>query len=57
MGTTTEHLLSGRNVAPFVLQWGFVIIIFALMAQMTGALPGVPRLHITYVHLAVACLM
>jgi len=50
-------MLTGSNVAPFVLQWGFVLILFALMAQMTGILPGVPRLHITYVHLTVAFLM
>ncbi|WVQ83022.1 hypothetical protein IAT38_005160 [Cryptococcus sp. DSM 104549] len=45
------------HVAPFVLQWGFIIIIFALMVQMVGLLPGVPQIHITYVHMTIATLL
>ncbi|WWD04989.1 hypothetical protein V865_003060 [Kwoniella europaea PYCC6329] len=45
------------HVAPMVLQWGFIIIIFALMVQMLGVVPGVPQLHITYVHMAIASLL
>ncbi|WVQ96241.1 hypothetical protein IAU59_003345 [Kwoniella sp. CBS 9459] len=45
------------HVAPMVLQWGFIIIIFALMVQMTGLIPGVPQIHITYVHMAIATLL
>ncbi|WVF68706.1 hypothetical protein IAT40_003478 [Kwoniella sp. CBS 6097] len=45
------------HVAPMVLQWGFLIIIFALMVQMTGLIPGVPQMHITYVHMATATLL
>ncbi|KAK6908071.1 hypothetical protein I203_102072 [Kwoniella mangroviensis CBS 8507] len=45
------------HVAPMVLQWGFIIIIFALMVQMLGIVPGVPQLHITYVHMALASLL
>ncbi|ORX37315.1 hypothetical protein BD324DRAFT_650915 [Kockovaella imperatae] len=42
------------QVAPMILQWGFGIILLALLTQMTGLVPGVPQLHITYVHLATA---
>nr|XP_019012869.1 uncharacterized protein I206_02365 [Kwoniella pini CBS 10737]OCF51650.1 hypothetical protein I206_02365 [Kwoniella pini CBS 10737] len=45
------------HVAPMVLQWGFIIIIFALMVQMLGIVPGVTQLHITYVHMAIASLL
>ncbi|WVW84804.1 hypothetical protein I302_106839 [Kwoniella bestiolae CBS 10118] len=45
------------HVAPMVIQWGFIIIIFALMVQMLGIVPGVPQLHITYVHMAIASLL
>ena len=45
------------NVAPMILQWGFVLVLLTLLTQMTGLMPGVPSLHITYVHLAVAFLM
>nr|XP_018262235.1 uncharacterized protein I303_05251 [Kwoniella dejecticola CBS 10117]OBR84393.1 hypothetical protein I303_05251 [Kwoniella dejecticola CBS 10117] len=45
------------HVAPMDLQWGFLIIIFALMVQMLGIVPGVPQLHITYVHMAIASLL
>ncbi|WRT67895.1 uncharacterized protein IL334_004869 [Kwoniella shivajii] len=44
-------------VAPMVLQWGFIIVIFALMVQMLGLVPGVPQLHITYVHMTIAALL
>ncbi|WVO12688.1 hypothetical protein L204_100294 [Cryptococcus depauperatus] len=45
------------NVAPFFLQWGFFIVIIALMAQMIGLVPGVPQLHITYIHMTIAVLL
>ncbi|KAK8858692.1 hypothetical protein IAR55_002921 [Kwoniella newhampshirensis] len=45
------------NVAPFVLQWGFFIIIGALLVQMLGLLPVTPQLHITYVHMTIATLL
>ncbi|OCF37016.1 hypothetical protein I316_00920 [Kwoniella heveanensis BCC8398] len=45
------------HVAPMVLQWGFIIIIFALMVQMTGLIPGVPQIHITYVLMAITTLL
>ncbi|EIW73465.1 hypothetical protein TREMEDRAFT_59633 [Tremella mesenterica DSM 1558] len=42
------------NIAPMVIQWGFTIILLTLAGTMLGLIPGVPRLHVTYVHLAVA---
>ncbi|WVO18988.1 uncharacterized protein IAS62_000264 [Cryptococcus decagattii] len=40
-----------------ILKWGFFIIISALLAQMLGLLPGVPYIHITYVHMVMAFLL
>ncbi|ODO05181.1 hypothetical protein L198_01870 [Cryptococcus wingfieldii CBS 7118] len=45
------------HTAPFLLQWGFLIIICALLVQMMGLLPGVPQIHITYVHMTIAVLL
>ncbi|KAL7423018.1 Structural maintenance of chromosomes protein 6 [Cryptotrichosporon argae] len=45
------------TAVPLLLQWGFGICLLALCTQMLGLLPGVPRLHLTYVHMAVAFLI
>ncbi|KIR68639.1 hypothetical protein I314_01060 [Cryptococcus bacillisporus CA1873] len=42
------------HVADSILKWGFFIIISALLVQMLGLLPGVPHIHITYVHMVIA---
>ncbi|KIR24965.1 hypothetical protein I307_05073 [Cryptococcus deuterogattii 99/473] len=46
-----------RHVADPILKWGFFIIISALLVQMLGLLPGVPYIHITYVHMVTAFLL
>lgn len=44
-------------VADPALKWGFFIIISALLVQMLGLLPGVPPIHVTYVHMVTAFLL
>ncbi|KIR80887.1 hypothetical protein I306_02344 [Cryptococcus gattii EJB2] len=45
------------HVADPIIKWGFFIIISALLVQMLELLPGVPHIHITYVHMVTAFLL
>ncbi|UOH80780.1 hypothetical protein LQV05_003439 [Cryptococcus neoformans] len=45
------------QMADPALKWGFFIIISAFLVQMLGSLPGVPGIHVTYVHMVTAFLL